>query len=522
VSSPTLKQGPTVQVSVSPATATVAIGASEQFSATVGGTNNTLVTWSILEGTVGGAISGTGLFTASSDPGTYHVIATSAADPTRSGSALVTVQQLTAIAISPAANFLGAGGTCTFLVTPNTPVSWAVAEGPAGGTITANGIYTAPATLGTYYLTATATADSSITASATVTVVASGFTLVGSMAQPRAAHTATLLPDGEVLVVDGGYFDIDDLLVPISGAQPFDPSLVQFGAPLGSLVMREFHTATLLANGKVLITGGSQSDTAAELYDPTTGGFVKTGSMAVTRLGHTATLLSDGRVLVVGGSSDLRAEIYDPATGTFSTIGSISAARSGHTATVLPNGEILIAGGKDDFVQTIVTAKALASTETYDPQSGTFSPSGNMASARTGHTATLLSNGKVLVTGGANATPMSSTEIYDPSTGQFTSGTDMALPRANHTATLLGNGTVLVVGGIPQVAAIYVQYSPTSTAETYDPSSGSFSQTGSMSDGRFWHSATLLKDGRVLVVGGGHSDAPLPGSDSVATAEIYH
>jgi hypothetical protein len=520
-SPPTVQAALQVMVSISPASAILVVGSSQQFTAMVSGSNNTSVTWNVSEGPSGGTISGTGLFTASNNPGAYHVVATSVADTSRSASASVMVESVTAIAIIPPSNFLGAGGIWPFTVVPNTPVTWAVVEGPAGGTITASGTYIAPATLGTYHVIATAIADASKMSTATITVVKSGFTLVGSMAQPRAAHSATLMTDGKVLVVDGGYFDIDDLLVPITGAEVFDPSLGRFAVPVGTLVAREFHTATLLPNGKVLISGGSISDTSAELYDPAIGGFVKTGSMAVPRLGHTATLLSDGRVLVVGGSSELRAETYDPGTGTFATTGSTSTVRFAHTATLLPNGKVLIIGGKNDFLQTIVTTKALASTEIYDPQSETFSPSGSLASARTGHTATLLSNGTVLVAGGANSAPLASTEIYDASTGGFTPGANMAVPRANHTATFLANGTVLVVGGIPVVPPVYVGYAPTSTTEIYDPTSASFSQPVSMSDGRFWHTATLLGDGRVFVVGGGHSDAPLSGSDSVATAETY-
>ena len=481
------------------------------------------VTWSVAEGAVGGSVSGTGLFTASSTVGTYHVIARSVTDPSKSGSASATVQDLSALAISPATNYLKTDSSCTFLVIPNIAVTWSIVEGTAGGSISVAGKYIAPSVLGTYHVTAQANDNPNDSATATVTVVASGFSLVGSMATPRAAHTATMLPDGKVLVLDGGQFDIDDLLVPITGAEIYDPSSGSFGAPLTTTKAREFHTATLLQNGKVLIAGGrSDSDTSAELYDPVSGGFEETGSLAIARQGHTATLLPDGRVLIVGGSStDLRAEIYNPATETFSITGSVSTLRFAHTATLMPNGKVLIVGGKDDNIQGVVTSKALATTEIYDPQSGTFSSSGTMASARAGHTATLLANGKILVAGGANATPLANTEIYDPSTGKFAPGPNMAAPRTNHTATLLGNGGVLVVGGVPQVAPVYVQYSPTSTAEIYDPNSDSFSQTGSMSDGRFWHSATLLNDGRVLVVGGGHSDAPLSGSDSVATAEIY-
>jgi hypothetical protein len=519
----TPQQTVTVEVTISPVSSTVVTGASVQFLAMVTGSNNTFVTWSVLEGPSAGTISNTGLFTAADNLGTYHVVATSVADTTKSASALVVVQSAPPrITISPAMNYLGVAGTCTFMVTPIMAVAWMVAEGPSGGTITQTGGYSAPSTPGTYHVVATVLADTSDTATATVTVLQSGFTYVGSMAQPRAAHTATLLDDGKILVVDGGYFDIDDLLMPIATAEVFDPAINRFEVTVGTQAAREFHTATLLQNGKVLITGGSQSDTSAELYDPTTGAFVKTGSMAVARSGHTATLLTDGRVLVVGGSSDASAEIYDPATGTFASTDSMAAARSAHTATMLPNGKVLIVGGKNDSLQTILSTKALASTEIYDPQSGSFSPSGNLLSARTGHTTTLLSNGKALVIGGANSVVLASTEIYDPSSGQFVPGPNMAVPRTNQTATMLPNGMVLVVGGIPQVPQVYVGYAPTSTAEIYDPESSSFTQTGSMADGRFWHSATLLNDGRVLVVGGGHSDAPLSGSDSVATAEVYH
>ena len=533
-----------VSVSLSPASVNLLLGSSQQFTALVSGTSNAAVIWGVSEGPRGGTISETGLFTSAITPGIYHVIAISAADGSKSATATVFVGTTAAITIIPSPYLLGPGGLYIFGVVPDTPVTWTVVEGPAGGIVGANeaprGIilpnpntYTAPLALGTYHLMATSIADPSKTSTATITVVKSGFTLVGSMAHERAAHTATLLADGSVLVVAGGTFDIDDLLVPISGAEVFNSSLNHFDVSVPTLVSREFHTATLLQNGKVLVVGGSDTDTSAELYDPALGSFAKTGSMAVARAGHTATLLADGRVLVVGGSSDLRAEIYDPATGTFATTGSLSSARLGHSATILPNGEILVVGGQNSsgqgimptyLAQSIVTTKVLASTEIYDPQSATFSPSGSMSSSRTGHTATLLGDGTVLVAGGANSsgansTPLASTEIYNPFTGQFESGADMAVPRTNHTATVLADGTVLMVGGIPAVPPVYVGYGPNSTAEIYDPSSASFSQAVSMSDGRFWHSATLLRDGRVLIVGGGHSDAPFFGADSVATAE---
>jgi hypothetical protein len=182
---------------------------------------------------------------------------------------------------------------------------------------------------------------------------------------------------------------------------------------------------------------------------------------------------------------------------------------------------VLIVGGGNDDAQNITSSAALASAELYDPQSGSFAPTGGMASPRRGHTATLLDNGLVLVAGGANVAPLATTELYDPATGRFSTGANMATARTNHTATLLNDATVLMIGGIPQVSAVYNGFTPTSTAEIYDPASGAFSPTRSMGDGRYWHSAVLLNDGRVLVVGGGHSDAPFCCSDSVWTAETY-
>lgn len=226
------------------------------------------------------------------------------------------------VSVFPPSAYLVSGDTQLFNATvtgsSNTAVTWSVVELQNGGAISTTGIFSAPNNAGTYHVLATSRADASKSAMATVTVpttatVQSGFTLLRHMTQPRAAHTATLLPNGKVLIVDGGYLDIDDLLVSIAGVELFDPSSESF-TPMGqSFVTREFHTATLLPNGQVLITGGNEFDgyptsllptATAELYDPASGLFVTTASMAVGRSGHTATLLADGRVLVVGGSSD--------------------------------------------------------------------------------------------------------------------------------------------------------------------------------------------------------------------------
>jgi hypothetical protein len=356
----------------------------------------------------------------------------------------------------------------------------------------------------------------------------------GMMNQPRAAHTATLLADGTVLDVDGGQLDIDDLLVSIPSAEVFDPSQGKFSTTGTPCIARELHTATLLINGKVLITGGNQfsgyptwlpSTSTAELYDPANRSFTFTGSMQAARTQHTATLLADGRVLIVGGSTVFgalaSAEVYDPAAGSFVTAASLASSRTGHTATMLPSGKVLIVGGEN-------AEGALASAELYDPTTNTFSLTGSMTTPRSGHTATLLANGKVLIAGGASSpafaiggiydvASLPTAELYDPVTGAFSPAGIMTTGRLGHTATLLPNGRVLIAGGYFDYACSQtcLGYEGLKSAEIYDPVSGSFSSTDPMLATRFWHSATLLQDGSVLIAGGIGADLPL------ASAEIY-
>jgi hypothetical protein len=366
-----------------------------------------------------------------------------------------------------------------------------------------------------------------------VSSTASGFVEVGPMSMPRAGHTATLLPNKTILVIDGGQLDVDDLLVSIPSAEIFDPSRGTF-APTGSpCKAREFHTATLLTNGKVLITGGNEFNgyptwltptSTAELYDPASGSFTTTGSMAVGRSGHTASLLLDGRVLIVGGSPKgaPTAEIYDPAAGTFSVVPGITEERVGHTATVLVSGKVLIAGGQ--ATQPSGTT-AIATAEVYDPALNTFTAVNSMNSQRTGHTATLLSDGRVLIAGGSSSGALATggligsgllqtSELYDPSTGTFAAAASMSTSRLGHTATLLPDGRVLICGGLNASTAA-TGYQSYNSAEIFDPKTGSFTVGGQMNVGRFWHSATLLPNGSVLVAGG------VGGDQALSSAEIF-
>ncbi len=209
---------------------------------------------------------------------------------------------------------------------------------------------------------------------------------------------------------------------------------------------RADHTATLLPGGKVLIVGGAGNSgewlTSAELYDPDAGAFTATGSMTTAQ--GTATLLPSGKVLLAGGAP---AELYDPVAGTFAATGSMTTVRGNYTATLLRGGKVLIAGGDGGGF----TNPALASAELYDPVTGTFAVTGSMATGRRWNTATLLPSGKVLIAGGAGTSglddSLASGELYDPVSGTFTTTGSLTTSRYAHTATLLPDGKVLIAGG---------------------------------------------------------------------------
>jgi Galactose oxidase, central domain len=251
--------------------------------------------------------------------------------------------------------------------------------------------------------------------------------------------------------------------------------------------------------------------------DPASGTWTVTGSLNTARYYHTATLLSNGMVLVAGGleccsPNSASAELYDPASGTWTLTGSLNLARNSHTATLLPNGTVLVAGGFDS------TFNASASAELYDPTSGTWTATDNLNNARVYHTATLLPNGMVVVTGGHDGpsfTPsdvLSSAELYDPASGTWTFTGSLNSARYIHTAILLSNGMVLVGGGI-------IGFNAFASAELYNPASGTWTFTGSLNTARFDHTATLLPNGMVLVAAGESSkDASFPGHPDRASS----
>ena len=391
----------------------------------------------------------------------------------------------------------------------------------------ANGTATLSATLksaGGQTITGTDTAAASITGTSSsikVPATTSRFQTTGSLGTARVAHTATLLGDGTVLIAGG-----TDGTVALSSTELFDPAGGIFTSSGDLQTARQWHTATLLNNGKVLITGGgdatSPSLRTAELFTPSTGAFTATGSMHIARSQHTATLLASGKVLVTGGwdiSGNVllnTAEVFDPNAGSFTlTTGSMGSARASHNATLLGDGKVLITGEQ-------------AQAELFDPLTQTFAATDSTYIAKPEGTATLLHDGKVLVieffSGFSHGHPNGLAQLYDPNSGTFFfTGNAFLNPnpaggRSRHTATLRNDGTVLVAGG--GFVPLSQEGQPpvvTASAELFDPMSATFIPTDDMVLAREYHRATLLNDGDVLITGGQDASGHV-----VAAAELYH
>jgi Galactose oxidase, central domain len=333
------------------------------------------------------------------------------------------------------------------------------------------------------------------------------FIATGNMTTPRAQHTATLLTNGKILIVGGVAISPQASEVLLASAELYDPTSGTFAVTGHMNAARRYHTATLLADGRVLIVGGygiQGFPTGTELYDPSTGTFIATtGPCPSCDTLVTTTLLQDGRVLIGGPPTPM---VYDPATDSFSAAGAYAGTGEAlrFTSTSLPNGRVLLTGdaGLDDFTERV---------ELYDPHTGAFTATGSLNYWMDLFTATLLMDGKVLIAGGENDWFMfASAELYNPSTGTFSSTGSMTAPREFHAATLLPDGKVLITG------SSLVGGAGLASAELYDPAVGTFSATSNMTATRFLHTSTLLPDGKVLIAGG-YSPWAYP----TASAELY-
>ncbi len=342
------------------------------------------------------------------------------------------------------------------------------------------------------------------------------WTLTASLHVARYVHTASPLPNGKVLVVGG--LSQSGYSTPTSNAELYDP-VAKTWTSTGSLAFASFdHALTLLPNGQVLLAGGNSSTSGvlarAELYNPTTGKWSATGKMTRQRSVPTATVLPNGQVLLAGGGvvsgSLAGAELYDIGTGTWAATAPMSQARSGQSATLLANGDVLELGGINGALETGIRDTA----ELYSSALGNVALAATFSTSSHNSGAVLLPNGKVLYAGGGSTTKAVSTaQLYDPSSGKLTITGRMAVPRIGHTTTLLPNGKVLVTGGR---GSSYFPFYQTNSCELYDPSTGSWRATAPLSAAKYWHSATLLADGRVLVSGGND------GQHALSTCEIYN
>ncbi len=312
----------------------------------------------------------------------------------------------------------------------------------------------------------------------------------------RAAHTATRLLDGSVLVIGGmqknGVF--------YDEAEIFNPNKNSFTTLKNKMTKRRVsHTATLLKDGRVLIVGGwsnrNDPENTAEIYEPNTNRFIAVGNTKFARSGHSSTLLENGKVLIAGGFDGERnlseAELFDPETNTFELIGKMQTAHNVHSATELKDGKIFLTGGE------IKRGEVASDAEIFNPKTNQFTKiPAKMNAVRYKHDAVLLADGNVLIFGGSDERDqggkLKSAEIFNPEKQTFTPTKDMNFARFKiaETATLLENGKVLIAGGSIE-------------AEIYNPETKSFEKvSGNLGKSLHYSSVTLLKDGQALILGG--------------------
>lgn len=460
------------------------------------------------------------------------------------------VNQLLSIAVISSSGTVTSGNTLQLTATGTysdsssvnltKTVTWSSANSIIASVDSSSGLVTA-AGIGTGIITATV---GSVSGSITLTVTppTKGWSPAGNLVTPTSTgFTATLLGNGTVLVA-GGCCTASGAS---ANAEIYNPATRTWAATGVMATPRVKHSATLLRDGTVLVAGGENCPTdgcasvapplaSAEIYNPTTGTWSATGSMLIHRYGFLATLLPNGTVLVVGGTTSstatcgmtqcqtTAAEIYDPAAGTWTLTGpSLYAAN--YSQFNLP---MLSSQGPLALGYVAVGNLGTPISEIYDITAGTWTSVAASSFDYGPNTVTLLSDGTVLAAGGialAGQTYaiVNGAEIYTPSAATWAQTGSMSDARQSTTATLLTDGTVLVAGGQGCAApsCLSSQSTTLNSSEIFHPSTGVWTPTGSMTSARAGHTATLLADGTVLVVGG---TSYFDGTNYVVSTEIYY
>lgn len=356
---------------------------------------------------------------------------------------------------------------------------------------------------------------------------ADSWTAAETMPHAHAQHTATLLQNGQVLVAGGQQGGATPS--PSDTSDRYDPASGQWLGTPSFDTSRYAQGASLLADGRVLMTGGYRSGysittpallATTRVFDPATNLWRSTADMPHLHGFHTQVTLQDGRVLVVSGYEDVTemgrqeasnlVELFDPATGAWTSPTTTPYWQVGHTTTLLNDGSVLLVGGASSGTPHTFAHR-------YLPATNRWRGAGNLTEARQSHVAALLPDGRVLIAGGRgdDGRYLRSASVYDPATNRWTDVAPMASARSSATATTLPNGKTLVAGGYDGRGFL-------ASAELFDPATNTWSRAASMTTGRHRHTATLLSDGRVLVAGGFGPRPNDPGLDTtLSSAEIY-
>jgi len=342
--------------------------------------------------------------------------------------------------------------------------------------------------------------------------------------QSSESQGGVLLKDGRFMVIGGstGAGSSDAT----SAVWLYDPGTGHWSAAASMHQARAYPMTVLLADGSVLVAGGSadgQPLDSVERFVPDKGTWVDAHPMNLPRTLGSLVALPDGRVLAAGGgiegppgyTATSSAEIYDPNDDSWTMTAPMGAPRALQTATLLNDGEVLVAGGATAY--NGAAAQLTTSVQIFDPKTNTWRETSPLPTPLYTHAATLLSDGRVLVTGGFsgsadNSPGLDTTFTYDPATAQWSTAAAMSDARAEHTMLRLPDGRVLALGGLDQNNDVL------RTVEIYDPAVNAWTLTGSLPVAIFWPAAVVLRDGRVLVAGG---STDLKGGGTTARCEIY-